>query len=922
MLGSARFLSVVVLVSGCSIFLSACNGGSVKFGPENVTANADIPDSVYAGSTATVDVALTASAGTGGTARVRLVDVGTVTPGIDCGPAQTISIGGNGGAFACQAPQANLGGSNEHQIQVEVNGKANLRDPVPVEVVNGGRVYATLTNASGDPIEDADPGETINVVFGAEISRRPVAGRYTVSAPGDWQVGGDNGTCTIDMNSPSSCTVPVTVPAAATAATYGLDLGKADGSSALSPYVLPVTVEGLSLTASSADTDDSLKFYLAQNISHTLYTGTGAGGTPFNYHPVFLFENTSKTPLTITSVSVPALSAVKAGIVPTPNKEADYATLTTPATTTLKPFDASTGGPLYAVTGSLATGSALSTKTIAVDISGARKYQTEVTFVPYVAGKVAVRLVPVPTGAAIHVAALIQHWPLDPTATTPSYMVDFTPVPAAQTYYTGVISTAPSADYGKPVIPGEFDKYQVVASQSHGLLLYVPHGRSGVIYFNLGKITSTSPPSHTASPTPPRWFRVEFSYGGPAGAADRDTNESLYVDQSYVNAITVMGQVNVMGSLSPLDLLTQSDTRGINSGHFSLSSQHIFQAMRKQFDDQDDPTVWGYDCNRQEGLQSYVRAIFTRTGTTCRIARYTGILAPIDVSGLATQSWVYPTKSTTYCVDPMRPGIVDSSGNCAYKYATTHYYNPYIDALWTYLKTNPIYIRTTFAIGQQSGIGLKDCIVKGYVNSSGDLVFSAVSPASTCPTSDGGNGSNTVDSLKMTKLLPCDFLEAAGSSSCHLGPRPEISKTGNFQLGLYGENKSYRSAVGEVLASFQAAGLFPLCMSPPYKDYIDTYTPSSGGGPYPVMDRRTARALLAHHMAYQNPTCLKNIGARPVWNVYAEILGNYDNVYNYTYGDFLGLSGTVTFSPPGGTVPQQWFDDLGQVAQPVTVTIK
>lgn len=914
MLRSTRFLSMVLFIASVGALLSACNGGSVKFTPKNVSATADIPDSVYAGSMATVGVALTASAKPSwNTAKVKLVDVGAVTPRIDCGPAQTLSIGGNSGTFSCQAPEANLGSSNEHQLQVTVNGKPSLPDSIPVEVVNGGRVYATLTDASGAPIEDADPGETINVSFSADTSRRAVAGRYTVTVPGGWQVGGYNGACTIDVNSPSSCTVPVTVPAAATAATYGLDLSKADGSSLLSPYVLPVTVEGLALLGASSvgDSDDSLRFDLAQNISKTLYMGTGAGGTPFNYHPVFLFKNTSKTPLTITSASVTALSAVKAGIVPKPSADAVYGTLTTPATTTLEPFDAATGGPLYAVSGSLATGTALSTKTITVNISGNKKYQTDVTFVPYVPGKLAVRLLPSASSTAIHVAAIIEHWVKNPKM---PYMVGFTAVPAAQTYYTGVISTAPSANYtsGGKVIPGEFDKHQITASSTHGLLFYMPHGQSGVIYFTLGKINSTSPLTHTGSATPPRWLRVEFTYGGPLKAPDPYATESLYADQSYVNAITVMGQVNLMGKLAPLDLFTQSDTRGINSGHYNLSPQHVFQAMLAQFNHQHDPSVWGYDCKRGHGLQNYIRR---GAPTTCPTSNdVTGILAPIAVAGLPVQSF----SGHGYCLDPMIPGKLDANGNCSYAYEPTRYYDSYIDALWTYLKTHPIYIRTTFA-DDLAGNGLASCIVKGGVNQSGALVFTQFSGAGTCPTSKGPNGSNTVAQLKMTKFLPCDFLEAAGSSSCHLGARPEIGK-GQFQLGLYGLDGSYRIAVGEVLASFQAAGLLPLCLSPPYKGYVDTYKPSSGASSYPIMDRATARGMLANHMAYQNPACLKNLSARPFWNVYAEILGNYDNVYNYSFGDFLGLSGTVTFAPPAGTAA--WFNDLGKVAQPITVSIK
>ncbi|MGH8274769.1 MAG: hypothetical protein ACRES9_11070 [Gammaproteobacteria bacterium] len=441
-------LSMSAFVSGCALLLSACGGGGGTPQPPPqpavITAHADIPESVFAGSTSTINVSLTAPGNPSGTAKVQLVDVGTAIPQINCGAAQTLSIGGDSGNFGCQAPQINLGSSNEHQLQVNVNGKPNLSSSVPVYVENGGRVYATLTSASGAPIEEADLGQTFDVSFSAPTaSQRAVAGQYTVTAPSGWAVG-SNGACTIDADH-QSCEVSVTVPTDANLSTYGLDLDKAAGSSLLSPYLLPVTVEGLSL--GGAGGTHPLSFDLDQNISDTLYTGS-----QFKYRPVFLFKNKSGHALKITSVKVQGLTDVKSGCVAKPNTKAAY-TLTTPppasAGCTLAPISGPTAiGPLYAVSGALTTAPALSTKSVAVTISGSAgtlvNYRTEVTFVPYEPGEIAVRIVPPASGSALHVAAAMEKWkkcPKSKPKCNPLYMIKFTAPPYLIGKISGSVST-------------------------------------------------------------------------------------------------------------------------------------------------------------------------------------------------------------------------------------------------------------------------------------------------------------------------------------------------------------------------------------------------------------------------------------------------------------------------------------------------
>lgn len=893
-------LSIIALVSGFGLLLSACGNGSVQ--QQNtaaeITAHANIPDSVYAGSASTVSVSLTASdsSSVAPTAQAQLVDVGAATPQIDCGSAQTLDVNGDGGVFTCQAPQVSPGDSNEHQLQVEVNGKPNLPDPIPVYVENGGRVYATLTSTSGAPIETVDPGQTFEVSFsGHSTSQQTAAGQYTVTAPDGWALG-DNGACTIAENYPS-CEVSVTAPANAAPNAYGLELAKAAGSSLLSPYLLVVSVRDLSLGDTETSTDDHLPLYLAQNIAQTLYTGTGAGGTPFNYQPVFLFENTSGKKLTISSVSVSGLTNVKAGCVDQPDAEASYTLKNPPGCTTLDPFKAETGGtggPLYAVSGDLATGTALSTKSVTVKISDDKgvleNYRTDVTFVPYESDHIAVRVVPPASGSAFYAAAIMENW-----SGGDQYMVTFK---SKNSHYVGSIST--DSEHS------EFNKDQFELSKTDNLF-YMPHGQSGVIYLGRGKFSTTAGnlPSHAESPTPPRWLRMELSYGidNPSPA---DQIEQLFVDQSYVNALSIMARFNTMGTAAPLNLYTQSASHGILSKYFKLNaSQPIFKGIAREFNDQHDSTVWAYDCARQDGLQNYVRKGFKIPSSECESSKYTDILAPISAENV-----VLSYNYVSYYLDPM--GRIDAKKN---KYFPSTYYNQYIDLLWKYLEkgANAIYINTAFADDLQ-GNSLPNCVVKGVVEPKGahkgKLEFTRFSGS--CPTSEGADGSNTVTSSKpllIAKFQPCDFLQAAGSATCNT----DDSK----QAGLYGTNGSYRSAIGEALASYQAAGLLPLC--PDYTHYTTPPHIDKKDG-HPLMNRRTANAVIAHHDAYKNPYCLSGLHATPVWNVYAAILGSYDSVYNYSYGDYLGLSGTVNFAPPAGT-GSSWFDNLGKVAQPITITI-
>ncbi len=889
-----KITSAFAFVLVCTLVLAACGGTSQE---KAFTANADIPQSVYARSTSTVSVSLATAGGywQGIHASVQLVDVGAVKPLIDCGPGQAISPG-NSGDFSCQIPPLNLGTSNEHKLQVLVNGKPNPPSPVPVYVENGGRVHAELVDASGVEISQVEPGDTFYVSF----ATRPTAfvtgptaesapeGRYSVSVPSGWFAGGTNGACTLTMTDPA-CKVAVTVPYGAPPGTYGLDLDKATGSSIFSPYLLAVGVKAATLGSAGAVTGSSghLTFYVAQNISDTLYAGS-----QFNYLPVVLFKNTSTQPLDLSSATVTVNSGLKttglkSGCVTKLTKNASYIFANC---TTLAPFDQTTGGPLFAVSGEIPQHTSPLQATVKFTISGSSgtlaTYTKDVSFVPYVAKHVAVSVKAPTTGSAFYAVASMEKW--NGGSPPPNYLIKFS---KQNGYYVGDISTTVAAT--------AFNKYQIPLSQTQSTLFYIPYGQSGVMYLNRGKIRSSQTPTHTGSLNPPRWLRLEMSYG----SATQANAEILYFDQSYVNALGVMAAFNVMGKASPLSLYTQDTSHGILSQYLKLdNSQQVLRAIAKEFGDQHDSKVWKYDCSRQAGVQNYVRASFSGSGTNCKVNKYTEILAPITIANV-----ILSANGKSYYMDPMRKA--GSASGSTYG-GPNDYYTSYIGSLWNYFKNNPMYVDTVLAQSASSGIGISTCIVKGTVTTSGDLVFTRYS--GTCPTSKGPSGSNTVttaDPLVFAKFLPCDFLQAAGSATCNT----QGSGKSLRQTGLYGVSDSYRAAVGEAIAAYQAAGLLPVCpgLVPPglnLKKVNGTIE----------MTKDNARAITEHGGGFTNPTCLTSKAA-PLWNVYAAILGKYDNVYSYSYGDYLGASGTVNFNPPA--TPAAWFTNLGKVAQPVTVKI-
>ncbi len=901
----ARPLLAVSVLSSCFLLLSACGGsGSLRPKSSTITASANVPGTAYANSTFKVSVSLTASKPAASTANVQVVDTGTVTPQIDCGQPKTLTINAVYSTdFSCQAPQANLGSSNVHQLQVDVNGTPNLSSPVSINVVNGGRVDVQLTSASGTVITAAAPGQTVDVAFSTTTTPAGT-GQYTVTAPSGWQVG-NSGVCNISSTS-TSCKVPLTVASNAANGPYNIAMGAELGSSSLSPEVLTLSVQ------SQTPTND-LTYERTQNFSKTLYANqSGSSGPTSTYIPVFLFKNTSGGSLTVTSVSASALGTVKYGCDVIISAKADYPSLGTTSCTV-------SNGGLFAVEGTLASantgvypvsisvlgGSGTSSKTYI-------QHDVLVDFVPYVADHVAVHVDTQGGGGSngngITLAAVYG-----------GNMVTF--ALNSNNDYVGTTSSDSSN--------GSFKEDEIKLPDTGGLI-YMPYGASGVIYitraadgFQTSKVPSATgavPLSSGGQTVTYPFLNIEMTYQKSQGTCTSSAIncEYLTVDQTYVNDVSILSSFNVMGNSGPIpdsyssgaSEVTPVSLMWTNGSITNLPLSTVFQNMNNAFNAAGAPwTYSSYVGPSQVYEKSYIQK---QNGSIFEI------LSPAQVWGDSN-------------IDPM---------------AST-YYDNYVNDLWTFWQsgtTQPHDIRV-FASGtgkssySKTDLEVDNCVLIGQVvppsstsPNAGMLVFNA-DTSTNCPqyayavqgTGFGGAkcGASGTDpcrdssnNLVFERFNKCDFANAAGATNCHpllpssgsTSTSPATITTSNFPYNgsLWGPNGTYRSLIGRAIASYQAAGLLPVCQS---------------GAPVPgtILTADNARADIANGLAYKNPTCVPGVPATPAyWNVYVQALRPYVNVYTYTFSDFLGADGTVTYAENALSQTQQ---QNMPTAQPITISV-
>lgn len=895
---SVSFVSglATLLLTGCPAHQNS-QSNRVSVQAQAVTAQLYAPSTLQGSSTTTIKVALTSATGaTSGSYRTEIVDVGNSSPKINCGNAQYLVPGGAEGSFSCEIPAASLGAGSEHQLQVMVNGAAVKSAPESIEVVEPGLVKDELVSAaSGDAVTRAAPGQSLKVTFDMGSALQG-AGKYTVKAPAGWLQGG-NATCSLpsDVNG-ATCSIAITVPTSANFGKQYLHLSAESGSTPLQNTYFGLDIVPAAVTS----TPSPVTMLYAENISATLY-GTPlhkpAGAMTFTYRPVVVFENTSSNSVNI-SAQVANIASTRYGCgialdpYKNPNGGQSGSSCTLPGIASGKtPCPQS----CYYVTGRLdnllgKNGEATS-EIVAVKVKDGSgviaQYSQPVTFVKYYSGHVAIRIINVPGNNQVHVAA--SYSPKDGGP----YMVDFSGI-QGEPVGVGVVKS-------KSVAAWKSDQYPLYGKTGGNILgkdggvIYMPYGNSGALLITRGEgFVHNAKPSPTDGYSPPfLLFEPSYYQQVPKTTCSierlANTCEELFTDLSYVDSIAIFARIAGIGQgvdprtgLPPARGAPQLWTQSLAFGKIDLSSSaNDFENIKSSLDKLGVP--WTYDSTRWAkfvpGQANFLQEDPPNTGT----GKILQLLAPITVAPIGA----YAPPSTV-------PGPINPFSDIN---AET-YYKTYIDALWGWLEKG----HELNVLDEQDSRNLADneeCILAGSYKSSGPykgkLVFIEKVP-SNCK-------KNPVDSppIVMDEFKGCDFVLAAGSSECN--------GTAQNPHGLWGATKSLRSFIGTALASYQTIGKLPQCSDP------GKVMSSANASQYVHNVRK--------YKTFTNPTCLnlkppKPYTAYPVYNPYADLVGQYVNVYTYTFSDYLQISGAIA-----------WYEwDLSREqkaalprAQPVTITL-
>lgn len=820
---------------------------------------------------------------------VSVVDTSSSAPQIQCGGAQPVTVGGSPVEFDCASSSAVLGANNVHDLQIRAPETADPVDHAYVEVVSQGTVNDQLTDMSGNPTDTTSPGQSLRVAFDAS-SQQAAQGQYTVTAPEGWTVAG-SGTCTFPATG-STCSVELQVPAdAPMGITEYIHVASQSGSSRLEDDYFPVQVEPPASNALLAGSQDALQFEYAENISRTLYANLPNAGVKFTYKPVFTFKNTSSSLITLTSVTVNGLDSV--------NYTCDPATSS--SSCQVSP------GSDYTVSGTLpSTFQALPKKdsvvSITIDYSGGHSYakSQRVTFVKYVPGAVAVKVID-----------LHQKYPMHVGAFAGTNWIQFASKNGDE------VGTVAGTDF--------HFKSKSYSMSKDGGVFYLPYAESAKVYIARGKngFSYEATPNISALPLEPPYIVLEESYTKttPSGDSCSSICDILAADMSYVNSVQVAAKFNIMGNAGKnagpgKPLVTQDFTAGVIGKD---ATKDFLKAVR------DGLTLAKNDW---PGLVIRAPSGATVTGSVG------GVRAPLSVYGVATQS----SGGKNYVVNPFK----------------TNYYDEYIGKIWDYYKTHTMYVFASGTADKNLNIRpANDCVLQGGVvkDSAGVYVlkFKADPKYGACPalgySKAGLANQNGPDScgvttsqppaagtapcadsanLVFTKFNSCDFFVATGSGQCHEIYDPLAKKklpvdaaTFDENTGLWGPNGTYRAVVGRAIASYQAAGLLP----PPSS--LAKPQPTCAPNAMTILRKENAAAdvgvILANYNGLQSSPCVTLSNPIPTFNVYASALLPYVNVYTYSYSDFLGRDSTVTFSE----VPLYANGDSSLPrAQPITVILQ
>ena len=330
------------------------------------------------------------------------------------------------------------------------------------------------------------------------------------------------------------------------------------------------------------------------------------------------------------------------------------------------------------------------------------------------------------------------------------------------------------------------------------------------------------------------------------------SHPQLYTDLSYVNFFQLAARMNMMGNHPEINSVDNKNLYNANIAYGLRDTSHSTQSIM---------------ANVKNSLNSLTG------GWNNMVAHPNIIFSPIAM----------PAQSQNY------------------KGLDSGYYTNYAQKLWTYLAKNPLYVNPE--------MGGSSCLLEGQVKN-GLLIFNVVAghDCSTSPKAPtpGGTGwpkyVTDIPPIAFTQFNDCDIIQAAGSYLCH-PPLPKLYK--DYQ-GLWGPNGTYRSVIGRDIVSLIAVGLLP-------------NTQGVGASAQNPLDTNSLLRLKTKGLYfmenYRNVpgfnTLAKN---KPVGNAYSEHMSQYVDNYTYTYGDFLGMSGTTAYLPNN---PSAAYD----VIQPVTAYV-
>lgn len=903
----AQYLFGAAAIVALTLSLASCGGGgsSGNNTTYDAVANFTASQNVEASSTFNVGVSLTSLLSdfrfksSAETFNISLSDTGTLTPKITCTPStEAVTLDGAAADFTCTSSTAT--GSHE----LTVSGPSNLvisHNHIHINVYHTGSVSVTATPS---PV---NAGSGVTVAF----TGSGATGTYGLSdaIPSSWMTSGT--TCSITTGN-STCSLVFTVPTMQPDGALNFhaitDLnGSSLYTSGRTSVPLEVTVQNSQLP--------KLELTAAQGISDTLYTTYGLSSIPSNiwpeYQPIIYFHNTTSGTLSLGSGSIENESS--SGLVDNLVSGSSYyysATLNPSLPMTTGTLDSGFTVPangyfaikLPVLTSITASSSGSVKKHITFQVKSSSgtslgQYTQDLRYVNLIPGDMAIYVKnqtdPI---EPLYFTAVGKH----SSTNTSLYQVNFNSSGVGTLSSTAGTAISTSGNY-------------VDITNPNGQVIYLPNMISGKVYItqHQGGFVTSSVPSEATTTIPFAVFEytAQDTTGPNCDNGDEGSTycQYLYFDQSYVNSFFLKGRFNMMGQAgSDTNFNAQTFAKNQNFGLTTSGQTTSLSTIVSGYQTEAAGTS-GWDSS------SLIKNLTVSNGVTTP-----GLVAPISIATYNTNG--EPTSQNPF-----------SSG----------YYNTYSSALWTYLANHPIYVLLngdTYTSGSGNYCVAKGSIVNGQlvftetsgeynpatytIDTSGSNNISCKSSVTTTANAPFAGYTDTLENgasnqVKMDQLNDCDFLQAAGSYLCH----PD-STSADTNVGAYGPDATFRAWIGETLASFQATGLLPLCPT------SHGLSGSLSAGEHYVLSKSLASYIITSGSnTFTNPNCIGlTSGASPTYNLYVKYLRPYTDVYTYSYGDFLGLDGTVSYNrnsfPPASGLQEPKNDYLNQLAFPQPITIK